>query len=81
MLKVAASVCALIGIVAAVACIGRGGDDKSEGDLDEYFLRDVATVEAMGLPVYWLGREFTVDGLVFRGPYGVRFGGEVEGGA
>jgi hypothetical protein len=56
-----------------------GSDGQSEGDLDEYFLRDVATVEAMGLPVYWLGREFTVDGLVFRGPYGFEYGPEVEG--
>ena len=78
--KAVVSLCALIAIVAAVACIGRGGDDQSEGDLDEYFLRDVATVEAMGLPVYWLGTEFTVDGLVFRGPYGAEFGAEVEGG-
>jgi hypothetical protein len=79
-LKLAASVCALIAIVAAVACIGRSGDDGSDGDLDEYFLRDVATVEAMGLPLYWLGTEFTVDGLVFRGPHGAEFGAEVEGG-
>jgi hypothetical protein len=80
LLKPAASVCVLIAIVAGVAWISCGGDDDSEGDLDEYFLRDVATVEAMGLPVYWLGREFTVDGLVFRGPHVAEFGAEVEGG-
>ena len=34
----------------------------------------------MGLPVYWLGREFTAGGLTFQGPYGGEFGGEVEGG-
>jgi len=34
----------------------------------------------MGLPVYWLGTEFTVEGLVFRGPHGAEFGGEVEQG-
>ena len=78
--KAVASLCALIAIVAGVACIGCGSDGQSEGDLDEYFLRDVATVEAMGLPVYWLGTEFTIDGLVFRGPYGAEFGAEVEGG-
>jgi hypothetical protein len=77
--KAIASLCALIAIVAGVACIGLSGDGQSEGDLDEYFLRDVATVEAMGLPVYWLGTEFTVDGLVFRGPYGFEYGPEVEG--
>jgi hypothetical protein len=78
--KAIVSLCALIAIVASVACISCGSDGQSEGDLDEYFLRDVATVEAMGLPVYWLGTEFTVDGLVFRGPYGAEFGAEVEGG-
>jgi hypothetical protein len=71
---------AVIAIVACVAWIGCGSDGQPEGDLDEYFLRDVATVEAMGLPVYWLGTEFTVDGFVFRGPYGAEFGAEVEGG-
>ena len=78
--KAVASLCALIAIVAAALWVSCGGDDQSEGDLDEYFLRDVATVEAMGLPVYWLGTEFTVDGLVFRGPYVSEFGAEVEGG-
>jgi len=78
--KLVASVCALIAIVAAVGWISCCGDDDSDGHLDEYFLRDVATVEAMGLPVYWLGTEFTVDGLVFRGPYVSEFGAEVEGG-
>ena len=78
--KAIVSLCALIAIVAAIACISVSGGNQSEGDLDEYFLRDVATVEAMGLPVYWLGTEFTVDGLVFRGPYVAEFGDEVEGG-
>lgn len=77
-LKLSASVALLIAVVAVVFYVNRAGDD-GEGDLDEYFLRDVATVEAMGLPVYWLGTEFTVDGLVFRGPYGFEYGPEVEG--
>jgi len=80
LLKLAASVCALIVVVAGFVWISRSLNNESEGDLDRYFLRDVATVEAMGLPVYWLGREFTVDGLVFRGPYVSEFGAEVEGG-
>ena len=37
-------------------------------------------MQAMGLPVYWLGTEFTADGSVFRGPYVAEFGAEVEGG-
>jgi len=73
-------VCALIAIVAGGLWVVRALNDESEGDLDKYFLRDVAKVEAMGLPVYWLGTEFTVDDLVFRGPYGADFGNEVEGG-
>jgi hypothetical protein len=56
-----------------------GCDDKSESGYD-YFLRDAAAMEDLGLPVYWLGREFNAGGLAFQGPYGVGFGGEVEGG-
>jgi len=78
--KVAASLLALVGVGAAVFWLSRGVDDESDEDLDRYFLRDVATVEAMRLPVYWLGTEFTAGGLVFRGPYGAEFGAEVEGG-
>jgi len=54
--------------------------DESEDGLDKYFLRDVAAMEDLGLPVYWLGTEFTVDGHVFHGPYVSEFGAEVEGG-
>ena len=74
------AVMALVAVVAGVVWISRALDDGSEEGLDEYFLRDVATVEAMGLPVYWLGTEFTVDGLVFRGPHVAEFGAEVQGG-
>jgi len=80
LLKLAAAVAASIVVVAGFACISRSLNDSPEEQAYGYFLRDVATVEAMGLPVYWLGREFTVDGLGFRGPYGGGFGGEVEGG-
>jgi len=80
LLKLAGSVAALIVVVAAFMWISRSCDGESESDLDKYFLRDAATVEALGLPVYWLGREFTVDGLVFRGPEVAKFGAEVEGG-
>ena len=54
--------------------------DESEGGLDKYFLRDAKAMHEMDLPVYWLGKEFTVGGLVFRGPHGAEFGGEVEQG-
>ena len=80
-LKAVAVPCALIAVVAATALwMSCDPNDDSEADLDKYFLRDVATVEAMGLPVYWLGTEFTVDGSVFRGPHVAEFGAEVEGG-
>ena len=61
--------------------INRGGGDD-EDEFYGYFRRDAKAMQEMGLPVYWLGREFTATpkGIVFRGPYGVRFGGEVEGG-
>jgi len=73
----AATLCALIAVVAIALCTSC--DDKSESGYD-YFLRDAAAMQAMGLPVYWLGREFNAGGLTFQGPYGVGFGGEVEGG-
>ena len=80
MLKLGASLLALVAVVAGVVWISRSLTDSPEEQAYGYFLRDVATVEAMGLPVYWLGREFTVDGLVFRGPHVAGFGAEVEGG-
>ncbi len=78
-LRAAAPACALIAIVAGGLWVARALNDESEGDLDKYFLRDVAAVQAMGLQVYWLGTEFTVEDVVFRGPYGFEFGPEVEG--
>ena len=67
-LKLAAAVIALLAVAAVALCVGCAGNGdserqsqpssspSSESDLDRYFLRDAATVEAMGLPVYWLGR-------------------------
>jgi hypothetical protein len=78
--NIAAFISAAIFVVAGVSCIVRRGDDQPNGDLDKYFLRDVAKAQAMGVPVYWLGREFTAGGLVFRGPYTAEFGAEVPGG-
>jgi hypothetical protein len=65
-----------------MACVKRGDDDESDQRFYGYFLRDAKAMEEMGLPVYWLGREFTATpgGITFRGPYGVEFGGEVQGG-
>jgi hypothetical protein len=69
----------LVALVVAALWISCESDDQSEEGLDKYFLRDVAAVQALGLQVYWLGTEFTVDGQVFRGPYGFEYGPEVEG--
>ena len=91
-LKLAAAVIALLAVAAVALCVGCAGNGdserqsqpssspSSESDLDRYFLRDAATVEAMGLPVYWLGREFAAGDLVFQGPYVSGFGAEVTGG-
>jgi len=78
--KLAASVCALIAIVAAVACVGLGDNDDVDERFYGYFLRDEKAMQDMGLPVYWLGREFSAGALTFQGPYAPEFGGEVEGG-
>jgi hypothetical protein len=77
-LKAAAPLFALTVLAGAALSTSCDPDEQSDG-LDKYFLRDVAAVQAMGLNVYWLGTEFTVDGVVFRGPYGFEFGPEVEG--
>lgn len=84
--------------LSSASCLGRdtASDDlrrclRRDQTMDEdcvdqiffgYFQRDAKTLQEKGLPVYWLGREFTATprGLTFRGPYGVGFGGEVEGG-
>ena len=79
-LRARAALSALMALVVAALWISCESDDQSEEGLDKYFLRDVAAMEELGLPVYWLGTEFTVDGSVFRGPYVAEFGDEVEGG-
>lgn len=73
-------ICAVVALAAALFWTSCDLGDESEGGLDKYFLRDVSAMEELGLPVYWLGTGFTVDGLVFRGPHGAEFGGEVEQG-
>ena len=55
-------------------------DIPSANNPDPYFMHDVATAEAGGYPVYWLGWEFAAGDLTFYGPYGSGTGGEVEGG-
>ena len=71
-------------VLALTAAVGSACGTRSGGqtgaDLDKYFRRDVATAQAAGLEVYWLGQEFTADGLVFSGSYGAEFGAEVPGG-
>jgi hypothetical protein len=54
--------------------------DVSDEHFYQNFVKDAQAMQEMGLPVYWLGREFTAGDLTFRGPYGGDFGGEVEGG-
>jgi hypothetical protein len=77
---IAALVSAVIIVVAGTSCGARKAGDRGNGGLDKYFRRDVATAEAGGVRVYWLGPEFAAGGLVFRGPYGAEFGAEVPGG-
>jgi len=79
-LKAAAPLCGLIAVAPVALSISCDPNDDSEPGLDKYFLRDVTAMQELGLPVYWLGTEFTVDDHVFRGPYVSEFGAEVEGG-
>jgi hypothetical protein len=65
--------------VAASSCgTQRGGDAQTEANLDPDFVAAVATARALDVPVYWLGQEFAVGGLVFRGPDVVDFDNDVE---
>jgi hypothetical protein len=65
-------------VITTASCfnLGESDDERFYG----FFQRDAKIMEEMGLPVYWLGREFTAGGLTLRGPYAPEFGGEVEGG-
>ena len=64
--------------ITTISCfnLGESDDERFYG----YFLRDAKAMEDVGLPVYWLGREVNAGGRTFQGPYGLEFGGEVEGG-
>jgi hypothetical protein len=65
-------------MITTVSCfnLGESDDERFFG----FFQRDAKVMQDMGLPVYWLGREFTAGGLTYRGPYAPEFGGDVEGG-
>src|SRR4030042_253282 len=71
----------LIAIIAFSLCVGCGGNGGSDShnDLDKNFQRNVATAEAKGLPVYWLGRGFTAGDVTFDGPYGSGLGMDEDG--
>lgn len=73
-------VAALAAILTAISCVGPGDNDDAGERFYGYFLRDAKAMQDMGLPVYWLGREFNAGALTLQGPYGLEFGGEVEGG-
>jgi hypothetical protein len=54
--------------------------DVSDEHYYQNFVKDAQAMQEMGLPVFWLGREFNVGDLTFRGPFVSDFGGEVQGG-
>jgi len=80
LLKLLVPVAALATVLTTISCVELGGNDDPDDRFYGYFLRDAKAMQDVGLPVYWLGREFNAAGLAFRGPYGAEFGGEVEGG-
>jgi hypothetical protein len=80
LLKLLVPIAALVVTLPAISCVGLGHNDDVNERFYGYFLRDAKTMQDMRLPVYWLGRGFTAGALTFQGPYGLEFGGEVEGG-
>jgi len=80
LLKLLMAVVALATALTTISCFDVGGNDDVDERFYGYFLRDVKAMQDMGLPVYWLGRGFNAGGLTFQGPYGLEFGGEIEGG-
>lgn len=69
----------LITLFIAAVSAGCNSASSNQGNLDEYFLKGVATAEATNLPVYWLGQGFTAGNLAFYGPYGADLGESGEG--
>jgi hypothetical protein len=65
-------------MITTVSCFNLGESDDER--FYEFFQRDAKVMQDMGLPVYWLGREFTAGGLTYRGPHAPEFGGNVEDG-
>ena len=65
-------------VITTASCLnlGESEDERFYG----FFQRDAKVMQDMGLPVYWLGREFTAGGLTYRGPYAPEFGSDVETG-
>ena len=69
---------ALTATSTATSCLNLGESDDER--FFGFFQRDAKIMQEMGLPVYWLGREFTAGGLAYRGPYALEFGGDAEDG-
>jgi hypothetical protein len=64
--------------ITTISCFNPGESDDER--FFEFFQRDAKIMQDMGLPVYWLGREFTAGGVTYLGPYAPEFGGDVESG-
>jgi hypothetical protein len=71
----------LLAIVAT--CIGCGSNGDKPANIPRHPGFDnfqTAVASPVDYDVYWLGREFTVGGLIYRGPDVPDFGREIEGG-
>jgi hypothetical protein len=78
--KLVVPIAALAAMLAVISCADLDGNDDVDERFYGFFQRDAKVMQDMGLPVYWLGREFTAGGLTYRGPYAPEFGGDVEDG-
>jgi hypothetical protein len=67
-------------LTASLLCAAFTCDPRTEQDDYENFVEAVANAEEVGYTPYWLGRDFSYNGVTFFGPSMPDFGAEIQGG-
>jgi hypothetical protein len=75
MKKLPLFLCVLVFCASAFTC-----ERRTEEDDYQNFVRAIETADEVGYKPYWLGRNFTHEGITFFGPSMPDFGGEIVGG-